>query len=153
MRMIDWRLRVLGLLAATLALAVPASASGAVTIGSDLAPDPDIAPGCTGIDACTVANFSHPGLQVSSPIDGVVVRWRVRARAGVAQGIRLKVVRSVGGGGYMGVSTSATRTIPVSVYETARDALYGIMPADSADDDPESADSLGSASTWRVSLS
>jgi hypothetical protein len=34
--MVDWRLRVLGLLAATLALAVPASASGAVTIGSNL---------------------------------------------------------------------------------------------------------------------
>jgi anti-sigma B factor antagonist len=47
--------------------------------------------------------------------------------------------------------TGLDRQIPV--YETARDALYGIMPADSADDDPESADSLGSASTWRVSLS
>jgi hypothetical protein len=112
--MVDWRLRVLGLLAATLALAAPASASGAVTIGSDLAPDPDISPGCMGIDACTVANFSHPGLQVSSPIDGVVVRWRVRARTPDGQGVRLKVVRSVGGGAYLGVNTSATRNIPVS---------------------------------------
>jgi hypothetical protein len=33
--MVDWRLRVLGLLAATFALAVPASASGAATIGSN----------------------------------------------------------------------------------------------------------------------
>jgi anti-sigma B factor antagonist len=47
--------------------------------------------------------------------------------------------------------TGLDRQIPV--YETARDALYGIMPADSANDDPESADSLGSVSTWRVSLS
>jgi hypothetical protein len=34
-RMVDWRLRVLGLLAATLALSIPASASGAATIGSN----------------------------------------------------------------------------------------------------------------------
>jgi hypothetical protein len=112
--MTNWRLRVLGLLAATLALAVPASASGAVTIGSDLAPDPTTSPDCPPQSACTLANFSFPGQQVSPPFDGVVVRWRIRSGgdADVAdEPVRLKVVRNVGGGGYMGVSTSASRTI------------------------------------------
>jgi hypothetical protein len=112
--MVGGRLRVPGLLVATLALAVPASASGAVTIGSDLAPDPATSPNCPPANACTVANFSHPGLRVSSPSDGVVVRWRIRSEgdADVAdEPVRLKVVRDVGGGGYMGVSTSASRTI------------------------------------------
>ena len=112
--MVDWRLRVLGLLAATLALAVPASASGVVTIGSDLAPDPTTGPDCPPQNACTLVNLSLPGQQVSSPFDGVVVRWRIRSGGDVDvadEPVRLKVVRNVGGGGYMGVSTSASRTI------------------------------------------
>lgn len=49
--MVDWRLRVLGLLAPALALAVSSSASGAVTIGSSLEEQANTASGCSA--ACT----------------------------------------------------------------------------------------------------
>ena len=80
--MTDWRLRVLGLLGATLALAVPASASGAVTIGNNLTSDVDARVGCAG-SACTVTAAALPASATAagglvSPIDGVVVRWRIK---------------------------------------------------------------------------
>ncbi len=85
--MIDWRLRVLGLLAATLALAVPASASGAVTIGSGL-----VASGLgagyvcpNSATTCTFALSALPSPQVSTaPMDGVIVAWQARATATAA---------------------------------------------------------------------
>ena len=82
MRMVDWRLRVLGLLAATLALAVPASASGAVTIGSNLAGPANYTIGCAG-SGCTAAQQALPASATApgglvAPRDGVVVRWRIK---------------------------------------------------------------------------
>ena len=41
----------------------------------------------------------------------------------------------------------------IPVYETARAALHGLVPANGADDDRGFAGSLGSVSTWRVCLS
>src|SRR5919108_6327116 len=78
-RMIDWRLKMLGLFAATLALAVPASASGAVTIGSNLAGAANGSVGCSLNELCTVSqgdllvSATAPGGLVA-PSNGVVVR-------------------------------------------------------------------------------
>jgi anti-sigma B factor antagonist len=41
----------------------------------------------------------------------------------------------------------------IPVYETARAALHGLVPANGGDDDRGFVGSLGSVSTWRVSLS
>jgi hypothetical protein len=94
--MIDWRLRVLGLLAATLALAVPASASGAVTIGSNLEGAAGNATGC-GANPCTVAQQALPASATASgglvaPSNGVVVRWRIKV-GGVTTPVALRVIR------------------------------------------------------------
>jgi hypothetical protein len=100
-------------LSALLALALIASspASGAVTIGSDLAPDPDSAP--CGVAACTLANLSHGGLQVASPIDGVVVRFRVRNDLTDVGGntVRPRVIRPAAGGAFTGIATGASATV------------------------------------------
>jgi hypothetical protein len=82
MRMVDWRLRVLGLLAATLALGVSASASGAVTIGSNLVGAADGGIAC-GNDPCTVSQGDLLTSATASgglvaPSGGVVVRWRIK---------------------------------------------------------------------------
>jgi hypothetical protein len=96
-------------------LLVPASASAAVTIGSDLAPDPTAPVSCgPGDPACTIANTVVQGASTGSPFDGVVVRWRVRSAEANAGGnpARLKIVRPNGAGTFTGLSTSATQVIP-----------------------------------------
>jgi hypothetical protein len=106
-------------LAAALLFAAP-SASAEVTIGSDLQPSPGNADPCVPDDDCTVANSLLPGAQLSSPMDGVLVRWRVRAQATAGEPVelRLRVIRAALGGVGTGVSSSATRTIPASGLET-----------------------------------
>jgi hypothetical protein len=93
--------------AALLLPVLPARA--AVTIGSDLSAAPFGGLGCAGA-ACTWASTGIPGQQTTSPIDGVVVRWRLRVgETGLGgQQIRLKVVRPTGGGEYTAVDVSDT---------------------------------------------
>jgi RTX calcium-binding nonapeptide repeat (4 copies) len=94
--------------------ALPATSQAAVTIGSDLAPDPDVDSGCDFDAACTVSPTAIPGGTLTSPIDGVVVRWRVRSAGADPSGdpVRLKVISPAGGGAYTNTSTSATESIP-----------------------------------------
>ncbi len=114
-------MRRLALTGVLTALALPGTTSGAVTIGSDLAPDPVAGLGCGGLQPCTVANTLIPGAQVTSPTDGVVVRWRVRVDnddpGSFAFGARLKVIRP-GGGPFTGISTSPTLSIPIGPLQT-----------------------------------
>src|SRR5512144_2623057 len=95
--MIDWHLRVLGLLAATLALAAPAAASGAVTIGSNLADDANEYLNCGGTSSCTVRQRNLPASATASgglvaPIAGVVVRWRIRVGQNTGP-VALRIIR------------------------------------------------------------
>jgi hypothetical protein len=87
----------------------PSAASAAVTIGSDLSPNPVNAP-CSGGN-CTVANLVIPGRQIVSPIDGVVVRWTVRD-SNIGVNARLRVIQPLSGGTYQGISSSATHMLP-----------------------------------------
>jgi hypothetical protein len=105
---------------ATTLMAVPSGAGAATTIGSDLAPNPVAAPGCVGTSACTLANLTVGGTSAASPIDGVVVRWRVRSAGTDVSGnpVRLKIARPAAGGAYLGVSTSATETITDTAVAT-----------------------------------
>ena len=110
--MIDWHLRVLGLLAATLALAAPAAASGAVTIGSNLEAGAFSSIRCPN-EPCTLRQSDLPTSATASgglvsPIDGVVVRWRIKV--GPSSGpVALRVIRfSVFPRGSTGVGTGPT---------------------------------------------
>jgi hypothetical protein len=112
------------LAAATLALAGPARA--AVTIG------PDPLPQRTGVlshaGGTIFATGALPGATLASPIDGAVVRWRVRRGSGggamPADTITLRILRGTGiANQFTAVGTSAPHEVPgavndpVDVYE------------------------------------
>jgi hypothetical protein len=103
-------------------IAVPAGANAADTIGSDLSPGPSNSGTCSPAkDPCTVANLPPlGGEELSSPIDGVVVRWRVRASNDEPGGtpLRLRVIRPAAGGLFTAISSSATREFPDSPMAT-----------------------------------
>ena len=102
---------MLGVAIGAIAASPPASGA-AVRIGSDLAPDPVDSIACT--NACTKTNTANPGEQITSPIGGVVVRWRLRGSAGLAQPVdfRLRVLRpNASGTAHTAISSSAIRTV------------------------------------------
>lgn len=98
-----------------LLLAVP-PAGAVVTIGSDLETAPGNADPCDPDAGCTIANAVVAGEQLASPLDGVVVRWQVRAQAtaGVPVDLRLRVIREGVGAEFRALSSSTTRTIPAT---------------------------------------
>jgi hypothetical protein len=90
-----------------LALAAPASARAAVTIGSNLsgAPVANCTGTCTGVSLGIPAASLAPGGLVA-PIDGVVVRWRALSGS-MGNGARLRILRPAPGGtSYLGAGTS-----------------------------------------------
>jgi hypothetical protein len=105
-------------------LATPTTASAATTIG------PNPLPQRTGVvgAARTFTNSVVPGVELASPIDGVVVRWRVRRGSGgggmTADTITLRVLRPTGVvSQFTAVGTSEPHMVPggavdpVDVYE------------------------------------
>lgn len=93
------------LAAAALLLAVP-PAGAEVTIGSDL----DAAPEFADPGTFTYSQDKLPGRHTASPIDGVIVRWRVRSDTAGAMA-RLRVLRPASGDALIGAGTSTTRTV------------------------------------------
>src|SRR5262249_30733609 len=92
-------------------LAGAGSASGATTIGSDLAAVPDTFLGC-GV-ACLRVQDVLPGRTLAAPSDGVIVRWRARVGDGTeAQSIRIRVVRRLDADRFTVVSSSDFAAIP-----------------------------------------
>lgn len=95
-----------GLVAMALAAAGPAQ--GAVTIGNNLTTtEATNMPGCN--IACTATNRTLPPTStapggVTSPVNGTVTSWRLRANA--APSVRLRVLRPGGGTTFTGVATS-----------------------------------------------
>jgi hypothetical protein len=105
-------IRALAIVAAVAgSLWTPGAANAATTFGSDL----DLAPNLASCiqSPCTVANTTLPGAQLTSPIDGVVVRWRVRV-SGQATLLMLYVIRPAAGGAYSFVDSSTPEAIPVT---------------------------------------
>jgi hypothetical protein len=100
-------MRVLILVLALGFAVFPTAASGAITVGSDLSSSADVLLSCPTAEPCTGVQTQLPGRQITSPIDGVVVRWRV----GDGQGpLTFRLVRDVGGGSFTGVGRSETVT-------------------------------------------
>ena len=80
----------------------------AVTIGSDLsrgtAPPSSWVPCLTGDRNCTLVQTALPGRPLASPIDGVMVRWRIK-HASSSEPFRVRVVRPAGGAAFTGAGT------------------------------------------------
>jgi hypothetical protein len=125
---------------ATAMFVLPSSASAATTFGSNLSAVADEAFG--GAGASTVAHGALPAGStagtVTAPIDGVIVRWRVKVGASDTGSVALRVTRPGDSDMRTGAGTSAFVTPglgAISTFETrmpvqAGDAL-GLNHADS----------------------
>jgi hypothetical protein len=108
------------LLAALLLGASVSPARAVVTIGSNLAREPNSA-----ADYAPRPTFSNvalsPGLQaaggISSPLNGTVVRWRIRV-GDSTRVTNLRIIRPLGGGMFTGAGTSASVTPPINATTT-----------------------------------
>jgi hypothetical protein len=100
---------VLGLVAAVV-LAAPATASGAVTIGSPLTLDPS-----SSSDTCGTGTFTNTALAggLLAPFDGRIVRWRIKIAApGGSYLYALRVLQPLPGGSYRGDGSGPPQTAP-----------------------------------------
>jgi hypothetical protein len=118
------RLLERGVYAATLAallLGVSVSTARAtVTIGSNLAREPNstasYSPRPTLSNTSLASDLQAPG-GLSSPINGTVVRWRIRV-GDFTQATNLRIIRPLGGGLFTGAGTSATVIPPIHATTT-----------------------------------
>jgi hypothetical protein len=96
----------------------PSTARAVTTFGSGLpAPSPGYYDACT--DACTTAQVDLPGAQTRSPVDGTIVRFRLRTGAGSdAQQVRFRVLRSSDGASFIGAGTSPAFALPTTAGVT-----------------------------------
>jgi hypothetical protein len=104
-------------MSASIAVTPTPSANAAVTIGSNLSGSTEFAFGCIG---CTAFQLAHPTLAIQSPIDGVVVRYRIKKEAVDWGEVRLRILRPVGGGAFGAVGTSSpapTSAAPDGILE------------------------------------
>jgi hypothetical protein len=121
-----WKRRLLKPLAraalgAALLLAASVPPAGAVvTIGSNLARAPNSSAGYD--PRPTFSNIAlSPGLRasggLSSPLNGTIVRWRIRV-GDSTRVTNLRIIRPMGGGLFTGAGTSAPVTPPVNATTT-----------------------------------
>lgn len=113
------------LLAAAAVVAVaawPGAARATITIGSDLAGEPNLGTNCpAGGTSCVWSQTALLGRTVSPQERGVVVRWRMRAFSTARAQVRLRVMHPGTGGTFTGAGTSAPVTLPDTVA-TSRDS-------------------------------
>ena len=108
------------LLAALMLGASVSPAGAAVTIGSDLARVPDSAasysPRPTFSNSALAPDLRAPG-GVSSPVNGTVVRWRIRV-GDSTRVTNLRIIRPLGGGLFTGAGTSPSVLPPINATTT-----------------------------------
>lgn len=106
-------------------LAAAAPAQAATTIGSGLTSRANLSIACgtpgEAQSICTTAQLELPDRPITSPIDGVIVRWRVRSAS--AGSVALRVLRPAGSGKYAGAGTSQPMTLS-SVSTAGSDRSY-----------------------------
>ena len=107
---------------ASLCVALPASASGAVTIGSSLEVAAESTITCASL--CTASNSALPDTRTASgglvaPSDGVVVRWRITAGSQVTP-VALRITRPGSGPlpDFTGAGTGPTETPALGTTST-----------------------------------
>ena len=108
--------RLLPLAALVAALALPAAAPAAQTIGSNLngAGADNLGSYCPASGTCTGTNLSLPAAStaangLTSPIAGVVVKWKVKSGSS-GNPVSLRVLRPAGGTSFAGAGTSSPGT-------------------------------------------
>ncbi len=121
-------------IAAALCVALPASASGTVTIGSNLAAAPTDAIDC-GAFGCTASHKALPAPTsaapggVLAPSDGVVVRWRIRVGV-LPIPVALRITRPGDSGARSGAGTGPTVTPTANQTSTFDDVRLPIQSGD-----------------------
>jgi hypothetical protein len=118
-----WRPKLAGLIGLAVALLVPNTAGAAITIGSNLGRAPDgimssegCSPPCTLMQD-TLAPDRQAAGGLTSPVNGTVVLWRLRAGDSTAP-TSLRVITRLANGLATGAGTSATVT-PVPDTQSA----------------------------------
>lgn len=117
------RFALAALLAALLLAASVSTAGAVVTIGSNLAREPDVSsdysPRPTFSNVSLASGRQAPG-GLSSPVNGTVVLWRIRV--GDSTWVtNLRIIRPLRGGSFTGAGTSASVTPPTDAttsYDT-----------------------------------
>ena len=110
--------RLLGASLAVLLCSSTASAGAAVTIGGPadhvyFGAEQHLARACSTTDSCTVMQtHAPPGVVLTAPTDGVIVRWRIRAIDTGASLVSLQVLRTAGGNAFVAVNESPQRELP-----------------------------------------
>jgi hypothetical protein len=109
-------------------LALPATSHGTVTIGSNLSHAPSVGVACAG--SCTRVQTSLPSNEqaangFASPVNGTVVRWRIRTiSSATQQPIAFRVISPAAAGQFTGGGSSATVTPPdISGVSTFDDSI------------------------------
>jgi hypothetical protein len=98
-------------------LALPGASQATVTIGSDLGDSPSVGIACVG-SICTRVQTSLPADDLSpngvaSPVNGTVVRWRIRSAASATQQpVVFRIISPATGGQFTGGGSSASVTPP-----------------------------------------
>jgi hypothetical protein len=144
------RFSVVSLVAAAVLVASAISAAkpshAAVTLGSDLATEPDTAvsggpPGETR--GVLFIQDVLSGRELVSPFDGVIVRWRVRLGDQTeAQAIRLRVVRRLNATQFTVISSGTLESVPAGAGTYTFPAQLPIR----------SGDQLGAEEDWRRTI-
>lgn len=120
------RFTVLAIAVAATSLFAAQGASGAVTMGSELAkPVDNIGVFCA--TTCSWIQSTLPDRVVSAPTDGVIVRWRIKTD-GASGPYSLQVARPAGGNTRTGVSTSdpvSTAAAGISEFPTRLSVKQG----------------------------
>lgn len=116
-------------------LALPSASYGLVTIGSDLGDANSVGIACVG-GTCTRVQTALPADDqspngVSSPVNGTVIKWRIKSIASATQQpVAFRVISPAPAGQYTGGGTSATVTPPDISGVTAFDASIPIKIGD-----------------------
>lgn len=115
-------------IAFSLLLAAP-GAYGSITVGSPLTGPFFSTSTCGSAGGCTRANtaLGDAGAQLTSPVVGEVVRWRIAGNYGGT--FKLRVLRPAGGGQFRGAGTSD----PVTATGTATLTIAANLPVESGD--------------------
>src|SRR5512147_2328219 len=98
-------------------LAAP-TAQASVTVGSPLTGPFFSTVTCGNAAGCTWANtaLAEPGANVTSPLSGAVVRWRIAGNYGGT--FKLRILRPAGGGQYTGAGTTSPQTVTGTTTQT-----------------------------------
>lgn len=112
-----------GLASAALMAPVASAAPPTITVGSPLVTEPTFFEKFI-VPSVTIANtaLSDPTANVTSPVNGVVVRWRVAPQP-TNESFALRILHPLGDGSYRATGTSLTRTASTTWTEVFPTAL------------------------------